>query len=318
MSGTRKAACKSGATLDQTSDSPSASDRDSQVVVSQMKVMLDSFQAQLRTELKSLVKDTLAGLLKKFDDLHTTVSEQRLDINRLSAENRRLRTAVDKCSDDVVRVENGAKTAIAEVKETFATITARHPVATATCQNLVDTPIQGTPEATLRDLVAEATDKCSRVHNVVVRGLTESSSENLPAIIGSLAPNIALSEIKSATRLGQQPRRDTASTANTSATASTTGQHTGVRPARLVHVVLTPQAKSQLMQHKTKATYRGEKVYIQHDLTRQEQQRRRALVPKLRALRDKGVQCHLPRDVIMHSGKPLSTEDIARMLNTSQ
>ena len=108
VSGTRKAACKSGATLDQTSDSPSASDRESQVIVSQMNQMLDSFQAQLRTELKSPVKETLAGLLQKIDDFQTTVSEQRLDINRLSVENRRLRTAVDKGSEDVSKVENGA------------------------------------------------------------------------------------------------------------------------------------------------------------------------------------------------------------------
>ena len=140
VSGTRKAACKSGATLDLTSDSLSASASESQVVLRQMKRMLDSFQAQLRIELKSLVTEPLAGLVQICDDLQTTVSEQRFDINRLSAENRRLRTAVDKYSEPISKVENGAKTTIAEVKGKFAAITARHPVATATCEDPADTP----------------------------------------------------------------------------------------------------------------------------------------------------------------------------------
>eukprot|EP00117_Sycon_ciliatum_P033248 scpid51029/ scgid25628/ len=302
MSGTRKAACKSGATLDQTSDSPSASDRDSQVVVSQMKVMLDSFQAQLRTELKSLVKDTLAGLLKKFDDLHTTVSEQRLDINRLSAENRRLKAAIEKCTEDVVISENGAKSAIAEVKQTVATFTARHPVANLTSPNPAGNAIQGTSEATLLDLVAEATDKSSRVNNIVLRGLLESPSEDLPAIISTLAPQVAPGDILSATRIGQSR-------------SNSTGAVT--LSARLVRAVLSPTTKAQLMHHKPQAKHKGENVYIQHDLTRQEQARRKELVPKFRALRSKGVKCHLPRDAITLNGKHLTSEDIARLL-TSQ
>ena len=56
-----------------------------------------------------------------------------------------------------------------------------------------------------------------------------------------------------------------------------------------------------LLRNKTSAQYKGDNVYIQHDLTRQEQRRRKDLVPKFRALRDKGVRCHLPRDKIINN-----------------
>ena len=137
----------------------------------------------------------------------------------------------------------------------------------------------------------------------------ELPSENLSAIIGTLAPQLAPEDIKSAARLGpshsSRPRDETS------------GSLAGAKPApRLVRVVLSPQGKNLLLRNKTSAQYKGDNVYIQHDLTRQEQRRRKDLVPKFRALRDKGVRCHLPRDKIINNGAPLSSDDITRLLNT--
>ena len=264
--------------------------------------MFENFRHELRTELKTIVTDSIAETIgQRLDSLEVVVNEQRQDINRLSAENRRLKAAIEKCTEDVVISENGAKSAIAEVKQTVATFTARHPVANLTSPNPAGNAIQGTSEATLLDLVAEATDKSSRVNNIVLRGLLESPSEDLPAIISTLAPQVAPKDILSATRIGQLHSNSTG--------AVTTS-------ARLVRAVLAPTTKAQLMRHKTQAKHKGENVYIQHDLTRQEQARRKELVPKFRALRSKGVKCHLPRDAITLKGKHLTSQDIACLLTT--
>ena len=275
---------------------------DGQSITVEMRDMLENFRHELRTELKTIVTDSIAETIgQRLDSLEVVVNEQRQDINRLSAENRRLKAAIEKCAEDVVISENGAKSAIAEVKQTVATFTARHPVANLTSPNPAGNAIQGTSEATLHDLVAEATDRSSRVNNIVLRGLLESPSEDLPAIISTLAPQVAPGDILSATRIGQLH-------------SNTTGAVT--TSARLVRAVLAPTTKAQLMRHKTQAKHKGENVYIQHDLTRQEQARRKELVPKVRALRSKGVKCHLPRDAITLNGKHLTSQDIARLLTT--
>ena len=271
--------------------------------VRQIKGLFETFQGQFRSEFKNIIEETLGPRL---DSLEKRLDEQRQDINRLSAENRRLKAAVEKCNDDVGKADNGAKSAIVEMKKTFADITARHPAASP---NSAATSKYGLSEDTLRDLVAEASEQQNRVNNVILRGVQELPSENLSAIIGTLAPQLAPEDIKSAARLGpshsSRPRDETSSS------------RAGAKPApRLVRVVLSPQGKNLLLRNKTSAQYKGDNVYIQHDLTRQEQRRRKDLVPKFRALRDKGVRCHLPRDKIINNGAPLSSDDITRLLNT--
>ena len=85
-------------------------------------------------------------------------------------------------------------------------------------------------------------------------------------------------------------------------------------PPRPVRAVLTASGKSHLMRNKTCAKITGQLVYVNHDLTRQQQQRRRPLVAKFKALRAKGPP-PLPKDVIVMNGKPLTDADIEDMLN---
>ena len=116
---------------------------DGQSITVEMRDMFENFRHELRTELKTIVTDSIAETIgQRLDSLEVVVNEQRQDINRLSAENRRLKAAIEKCTEDVVISENGAKSPIAEVKQTVATressifddslvatFTARHPVA---------------------------------------------------------------------------------------------------------------------------------------------------------------------------------------------
>ena len=65
---------------------------------------------------------------------------------------------------------------------------------------------------------------------------------------------------------------------------------------------------------KTRAKHHDVNVYVSHDLTRGEQERRRALVPQYKALRSKGIICHLPKDTITQNGKSLTPSEVEGLL----
>jgi len=122
----------------------------------------------------------------------------------------------------------------------------------------------------------------------------------LLAAVASLVPNMESTMIVSATRL--EPRvRD--------------GEDR--RPQKgplLIRAVLTDAGKRHIMMNKKKAKYKNKPVFVQHDLTKAEQTRRKAVVPQYKALRLKGIPCGLPRDTIILDRKSLTQDAISQLL----
>ena len=148
----------------------------------------------------------------------------------------------------------------------------------------------------IRDLVEEASEQRRRADNVILRGITENTGEDLKVkrTVAQLVPDLDTSDILSAERI--TPRRQT-------------------EQSRLVRATLTSQGKTKLMRNKTRAKHHDVNVYVSHDSTRGKQERRCALVlPQYKALRSKGIVCHLPKDTITHNGKSLTPSDVEGLL----
>ena len=227
------------------------------------------------------------------------IAEHAIELNRLNAETRKLKGLVERQVQNVSKIDDGARSAITELEKKLDDVTSRQPDATTDTQQqqMAGTAKIGTANVSLiRDLVEEASEQRRRADNVILRGITENTGEDLKRTVAHLVPDLdtsAASDILSAERI--TPRRQT-------------------EQSRLVRATLTSHGKAKLMRNKTRAKHHDVNVYVSHDLTRGEQERRRALVPQYKALRSKGIICHLPKDTITQNGKSLTPSEVEGLL----
>ena len=136
----------------------------------------------------------------------------------------------------------------------------------------------------MQEMVREESEQRERADCVILSGLTETSEEDLRRLVISLNTKLQDRDVVDVYRLGKQPSK-------------------GPKKPRLVRARLSAAGKRILLQSRTSLSVDGCPVYVNHDLTRTEQQRRKAALPSYKQLRAKGVLCSLPRDRIMLKGK---------------
>eukprot|EP00117_Sycon_ciliatum_P003345 scpid68389/ scgid8179/ len=128
--------------------------------------------------------------------------------------------------------------------------------------------------------------------NVIISGIEEDTEETLVDVLASLVSDIDPSAFTAADRLGRPG---------------------GDRP-RLIRAKMTATTKAKLMDAHFGLKHGTNPVYVNHDLTMQQREARRSLLPKYKQLRSHGVKCFLPRDKILVDGKPITEEKITQLL----
>ena len=162
-------------------------------------------------------------------------------------------------------------------------------------------PSTYSPSSVSSEEVREMIELREKANNVVIFGLPEDANAPLRDMILRLSPDLKNSDVIDAFRIGRPDQ--------------SSGNET--RP-RLVLAKLTATGKRLLLRIKLNVKYGGERVYINHDLTKAEQKRRNKVLPVYKQLRAKGVVCSLPRDVILQDGRDMTSDDIEHVLgNTS-
>jgi len=149
---------------------------------------------------------------------------------------------------------------------------------------------EASTSSSIRSFVREEAERHARSNNIIINGMEEGPGEDLSAIVRGLCEDLAPNDILDVMRVGK---------------ATETKR-------RLVKVVLTPHGKRALYAVRN-ATYNSKPIYVQHDLTRDERERRKKWVPLYKDLRKQQIKCSLPRDCILMDGLPL-TESSGRAL----
>ena len=159
-------------------------------------------------------------------------------------------------------------------------------------------------------------NKTYKLNNIIITGLPEdddppsSSSEGKEAEVRKVSVPSALArqlqvtddDMEECRRLGQRKR---------------SSQNTESRPRPLLVRLRTPPKKRAVMQQKKSLRTCTEfsKVFINDDLTKKEQERRRSLVPMYKKLRAAKVPCSLRRDQLFHEGNSISTREAEVLLS---
>lgn len=151
--------------------------------------------------------------------------------------------------------------------------------------------MQSSPETVVVD---ECIERARRDCNALVHGLPEEQGEHILTRCRAILSTPT--GIESAERLGKASEK-----------------------ARPVLVRFSSrQSKHKVFKEKRSLMHEGKKLYVHHDLTRQQQQRRRELVETYKVLRTMGVRCTLPRDSILdEEGAPMPEGTIQRLLQES-
>lgn len=167
-------------------------------------------------------------------------------------------------------------------------------------------------EQHLSTLAREEGEKLGKINNVILNGVPEDKDEQLAVVVQNLVPGLEERDIISAARINPASKKSVEK--GTSSDTDKRTATTQTQKPRLIRAVLTTQGKQLLMQKKKEANHRSTPVYVSHDLTRKEQQRRREVVPTFVALRKQSVACSLPHDVIIRNGKPMTDAEIVAIL----
>ena len=146
--------------------------------------------------------------------------------------------------------------------------------------------------STVRQVVEEECMQLQIRDNVIISGIEEDTEETLVDVLASLVPDIEASTFTAADRLGRPG---------------------GDRP-RLIRAKMTATTKAKLIDARFGLKHGTNPVYVNHDLTMQQREARRSLLPKYKQLRSHGVKCFLPRDKILVDGKPIPEEKIMQLL----
>ena len=201
----------------------------------------------------------------------------------------------DRMAAIIVEVEE-LKNTCKELKERIEVLEHRNRKLTCTVESLGrsdasrthPSPVAGPQlDHTVREIVLEERRQHDLQDNVIISGLPESDGENLTQLVSGLVPEVNPTAI----------------------TVRRIGKPLENKP-RLVHVRTDPGTKARLLKHRFGLKHGTHSIYINHDLTRQQQDTRRRALPTFKQLRAKGIRCTLPLDIILVEGKPVSQQDI--------
>lgn len=271
---------------------------------------LKSFQGETRTALKCL-RTTVAETRDSLGSLRSTVTEMstRQDFTdarltavdeALAAHTGELRAIRDDMSSLQQRVTAaGSATALRTCTGTevlSATSSGYAAAAAATVAPLdqaIQQPSRGITQAEVRDIIAEEKRREQIRTNVILSGLPESDEEDLNQAVVTLFPEVESSSLRT----------------------SRIGKSLNDRP-RLVCIRTDDATKKIIMQKKRKGLMYGKhKVYVNHDLTRKQRDTRKQCVTLFKRMKEKGIQCSLPVDRILVNGKPVSDQEISKLLD---
>jgi len=294
IAGADKVACRR-------TESVTAKSVDSSGPSSEVSVLLQDFRREIREDIRDFFSEILSNMQKHLDAAENTIREQEVQLRTLTKANDMLLDKVQGLNKRVADLEDWKSsldrhhTQLGRLEEEVQALSKKGE----SVQNEAPPP---PPATVVLDMVEAVAERQLRRNNVVIRGLSSAAETDLVALISNLVPDLPTNSVLSATFI--KPRSAQA------------------KPdSKLVRAVLTAAGKKSLLSKKKQAEYDGSPVYIQHDLTKQEQARRRAvvpqLVPQLKELRKKGIKCHLPRDVILVDGKELSNEEVASLLQSA-
>jgi len=251
-----------------------------------------NLKSELRQEIESANEKLIQRILAPFDarlrDAEDKLAHLSSSHKTLSSKVSALQAELDKCKSNG---GDASKSAISSLEKRLQNVEEKGA-------NLSESPINSPERTHLADLVREEAEKRNRVHNVVLRGVEEAADEYLPAIISSFASDVSVSDVRAASRITPRAKNSETSTSY----------------PRLIRATLTTEGKQALLKHRFSAQYNGKPIYIMHDLTRQEQKRRKAVLPTYQKLRAANVECSLPKDRIIKDRKPMTDDEIATLL----
>ena len=148
--------------------------------------------------------------------------------------------------------------------------------------------------AEILSILGEERDKQERASNFVLHGLAEGAGATDREEVLKLFPHLA--EATEIFRLGREAPSPTS------------------KPRPLL-VKTTRPYKSEAFRAKNRL--REKSLFLNHDLTRDQQRRRRDVVATYKELRRRSVRCSLPYDLILIDGRPITDEDVAKYLSDS-
>lgn len=225
-------------------------------------------------------------ITRKIDALSNNLTAK---LDAVMADNDKLRETVKVLEDRLSRLEKAPA---------VTPVVANPPPAYAPTRNRAD----------LASVVAEEVDISSRRLNVVVRGIVEDEGTVGLKSLCSEVLAVPESTIAYAERLGK----------HSTDAAGGTGDASEPK-ARPVKIRFTdPSAKSHVYKKRFGLKMRGDPLFVDHDLTKQQRETRKAKVATYKQLRTKGVKCCLPyTDILNEKGVPLTDQEIAAALNPS-
>eukprot|EP00117_Sycon_ciliatum_P005485 scpid83953/ scgid9417/ len=137
--------------------------------LSEFSRMLKEFKRELRDDLRRVAEDIVEPLKVRVCAVELRHDQQREELSRLTAENRKLRVLVDKCAESVNDVENVAKSTISNMEKKVANINSSQAGAT-TNPPCTAAPALNDLHIKVSDLIEEATESRLRSNNVILRG----------------------------------------------------------------------------------------------------------------------------------------------------
>ena len=239
---------------------------------------------EFRTCMSELLDERLANLVTQVADLTTEVTALKARLGDLEREKTDLAATVRFLTDDAsnTAVQGG-------------------PVGAPLTSDAANAgPVVQLEPYNLSDIIAEEVERSNRTTSVIVRGLPASWNETLSLHCSTLF-KCSTSDLLEVERL--RPR-------------ATEHETPAPGPAPVRVRFGNKRLKASAYKDRLGLKVNGHDVYVNTDLTRQQQTKRKAVLPKYKQLRAKKVKCSLPYDVILDDkGTPLSDNAIQGLLS---
>eukprot|EP00117_Sycon_ciliatum_P014881 scpid42946/ scgid14958/ len=235
---------------------------------------------EFRTCMSELLDERLANLVTQVADLTTEVTALKARLGDLEREKTDLAATVRILTDDAsnTAVQGG-------------------PVGAPLTSDAANAgPVVQLEPYNLSDIIAEEVERSNRTTSVLVRGLPASWNENLSLHCSTLF-KCSTSDLLEVEHL--RPRG---------------AEHATPAPGPAPVRVRFGNKHLKAMAYKDRLSLKvdGRDVYVNNDMTRQQQTKQKAVLPKYKQHRAKKVKCSLPYDAILDDkGTPLSLSDEA-------